>query len=100
MTWVSHLPHAVAAGLARAARRGAGADLDGLAGPGFLDTTRLASQRVSLALELALADPRALAGAIDAVSGELAELSAALRRADTEALRAFFEQAGGSGSTD
>ncbi len=93
MTWVSHLPHAVAASLARAARAHAGPGLAELAGPGFLDTTRLAGQPVSLALELALGDPEALSGAIEAVRRELAELSAALHRSDPDALRAFFEEA-------
>jgi prephenate dehydrogenase len=48
---------------------------------------------VALALELALADPEALAGAIDAVSGQLGQLSAALRQGDTDAVRALFEDA-------
>ena len=59
----------------------------------MLDTTRLAGQPVALALELALADPAALAGAIDAVREELGKLSAALRGADADAVRAMFEQA-------
>jgi prephenate dehydrogenase len=93
MTWVSHLPHAVAAALARGVGRHVGEGAGALTGPGFLDTTRLAGQPIALALELATADPGALAAAIDAVSGELAELSAALRRGDVDALREFFEQA-------
>jgi len=93
MSWVSHLPHAVASALARAAGTAAGEDLARLAGPGLLDTTRLAGQPVALALELALADPEALAGAIDAVSGQLGQLSAALRQGDTDAVRALFEDA-------
>jgi len=93
MTWVSHLPHAVATALAGAAGAAAGGDLARLAGPGLLDTTRLAGQPVALALELALADPEALAAAIDAVSTELGRLSTALRGADADAVRAFFEEA-------
>jgi prephenate dehydrogenase len=93
MTWVSHLPHAVATALAGAAGAAAGDDLARLAGPGLLDTTRLAGQPVALALELALADPEALAAAIDAVSTELGRLSTALRGADADAVRAFFEEA-------
>ena len=93
MTWVSHLPHAVASALAAAAGAAAGEDLARLAGPGVLDTTRLAGQPVSLALELALADPAALGGAIDAVREELGELSAALRRGDREAVLALFQEA-------
>jgi prephenate dehydrogenase len=93
MSWVSHLPHAVASALAQAAGTAAGDDLARLAGPGLLDTTRLAGQPVALALELALADPEALAGAIDAVSGQLGKLSSALRNGDADAVRALFEDA-------
>lgn len=93
MSWVSHLPHAVASALAQAAGTAAGDDLVRLAGPGLLDTTRLAGQPVALGLELALADPDALAAAIDAVSAELEKLSTALRAGDADAVRALFESA-------
>lgn len=93
MTWISHLPHAVAASLARAAGRETGADLAELAGPGFLDATRIAARRLELALELALADPEALASAIDSVREELGRLAGALRQADQEAIERFFEDA-------
>lgn len=93
MTWVSHLPHAIATALAQATGAAAGDDLARLAGPGLLDTTRLAGQPVALALELALADPEALAGAIDAVCAELGKLSTALRGADADAVRAMFDEA-------
>ncbi len=85
MTWVSHLPHAVASSLVAGRGRGGRTDLAALAGPGLLDTTRLAGQPVALALELALADPEALAGAIDAVRDELgaARRGAARRRRET-----------------
>jgi len=99
MTWASHLPLAVAAALAKAAARGGGPQLRDVAGPGLLDTTRVAAQPVSLALELALADPAALADAIDAVGGEIVELAMALRAGDAEAVRAFFEEAGGARGT-
>lgn len=93
MTWMSHLPHAVATALAGAAGAAAGSDLARLAGPGLLDTTRLAGQPVALALELANADPEALAAAIDAVCTRLGRLSSALRGTDAKAVRAFFEEA-------
>ena len=48
---------------------------------------------MALALELALADPEALAGAIDAVSGQLGRLSTALRNGDADAVRALFAEA-------
>ena len=77
MTWVSHLPLAVASALARAVASGAGAGLDRMAGPGLLDTTRVADTPASLALELALSDPQALAAAIEAVRAELEALAGA-----------------------
>ncbi|HTR02206.1 MAG TPA: prephenate dehydrogenase/arogenate dehydrogenase family protein [Thermoanaerobaculia bacterium] len=92
MTWISHLPLAVASALARAAAAGSG-DTAALAGPGLIDTTRLASQPESLALELALADPEALARAIDAVSASLDALASSLRSSDREAVRRFFADA-------
>ncbi len=93
MTWVSHLPLAVASALTGAAFAGAGDELENVAGPGLLDTTRVAAQPVDLALELALADPAGLAEAIDAVGGNLRRLAVALRRGDEAAIRAFFEEA-------
>jgi prephenate dehydrogenase len=92
MTWVSHLPHAVASALARAVSSEAGSNLGEFAGPGLLDTTRIAGTPASLALELALADPQALAGAIEAVRRELAQLADSITRGDAEKLRAAFEQ--------
>ncbi len=93
MTWMSHLPLAVASALIRAAAAGAGEDF-ALAGPGLLDTTRVAAQPAALAVELAMADPDGLAAAIDAVGGELGQLADALRHGDAEAVRTFFEKAG------
>jgi prephenate dehydrogenase len=80
MTWISHLPLAVSAALARSASSGAGADLAALAGP----------TPEALAQELALANPEALADAVEAVAGELRELADALRRHDAAGVAAFF----------
>ncbi len=93
MTWISHLPHAVAVSLVRAAAPETGPELAALAGPGLLDTTRIAGRRRELALELALADPEALARAIDAVRDELARLAASLRAGDAETAGRLFEEA-------
>ncbi len=93
LTWISHLPHAVASALARAVSSGAGAGLDQTAGPGLLDTTRVADSPSPLALELALADPDALAGAIDSVRAELESLASRLRGRSVEELRTYFEDA-------
>ncbi len=93
MTWISHLPHAVASALARAVSSGAGTGLDRIAGPGLLDTTSIADKSPALALELALADPEALAAAIDTVRAELEDLSRSLRARNAGELRARFEEA-------
>ena len=93
MTRVSHLPHVVAAALAAAAVH-ADSGATRLAGPGLLDTTRLAEMAPSLLRELALADPPALAQAIDDVASELKAAAEALRRGDEAALDAFFRRGG------
>jgi len=95
MTRISYLPHAVSAALAAAAAKGP-PEARGLAGPGFADTTRLAEAPMDLLLELALADPPALAEAIGDVAAELAGLADALRNRDAVAVRAFFERAAAS----
>ncbi len=93
MTWISHLPLAVSSALARAAGDHGGPDLAALAGPGLLDTTRLAGQPAALALELALADPESLARAVEAAAANLTAMASALRRRDAAALRGFFGDA-------
>jgi prephenate dehydrogenase len=93
MTWISHLPHAVAAALTRVTAKEAGTDLAALAGPGLLDTTRIAGRRLELALELALADPDALAAAIEEVGAGLREIAEGLRARDVDALSRIFREA-------
>ena len=93
MTRTSHLPHAVSAALAAAAVRKASPAVSRLAGPGLLDATRLAEAPIDLLLELALADPQALANALGDVSAELTSLRAALMAGDAPAVRAFFTRA-------
>lgn len=94
MTWMSHLPLATACALARAVSS-QGTGLDRFAGPGLLDTTRLAGTPAGLAMELALADPEALAAAIDEVRRELEALAGSLRTRDEKDLAEFFEKASG-----
>lgn len=93
MTRITSLPLAVAAALARAAGAPDPDELARLAGPGLLDTTRLAGSPAPLAEELVLADRIALADAIDAVGNEMVRLSRALRELDDDAVLAFFEEA-------
>jgi prephenate dehydrogenase len=93
MTWVSHLPLAVAAALARVVCREVGADVASLAGPGLLDTTRLAGTPLPLALELCLSDPVRLAAAVEEVSRELADVAALLKREHRTGFESFLHDA-------
>ena len=93
MSWASHLPLIVAAGLARAVIDGGGPRVGDLAGPGLIDTTRLADTPLPLALELSLADPPFLADAIEKVISELQAVATALREGDSDRVRDFFEEA-------
>ena len=93
MTWVSHLPLATASALVRAVSAQAGAGLELFAGPGLLDTTRVAETPADLAMELSLADPEALAAAIDEVRRELEALASSLRTGDEKGLAEFFGKA-------
>ncbi len=93
MTWVSHLPLAVASALVRAVVEGAGPGAARFAGPGLLDTTRLAATPLPLALELSLADPESLASAVEKVREELRQLEDGLLRDDAESVRSFFDAA-------
>ena len=93
MTWISHLPHAVASALARAVSTGGGTGLDRFAGPGLLDSTRIADTPAGLALERALANPKALAAAIESVRAELEDLAASLRAGSASRVQDFFENA-------
>jgi prephenate dehydrogenase len=93
MTWISHLPHAVSSALARAVSSGAGAGIERFAGPGLLDATRIADTPASLAIELGLADPEALAAAIESVRAELEDLAASLRAGSASRVQDFFENA-------
>ena len=93
MTWISHLPLIASAGLARSVCRGAGPDVGLLAGPGLLDSTRLAGTPLPLATELSLSSPDALAEALESLSRELSKVAALLRRGDRAALESFLQDA-------
>ncbi|HYR46958.1 MAG TPA: prephenate dehydrogenase [Thermoanaerobaculia bacterium] len=93
MMWVSHLPHVAAAALARVVHATAGEEIERFAGRGLLDTTRIAQRPSALALELALADPEALAAGIETMREELARIAENLRRHDAAKLLAGFQEA-------
>ncbi|MEP6769452.1 MAG: prephenate dehydrogenase/arogenate dehydrogenase family protein [Acidobacteriota bacterium] len=94
MTWISHLPLAVAGGLALAVVRELGPDAGALAGPGLTDTTRLAGGRPELALELSLSDPARLARAVESVSRELADFARRLEAGERGPIEEFLAEAG------
>jgi len=86
---ISHLPHAVAAALVRAA----GQKGLPLAGPGYRDTTRVAAGPSALWAEILLGNrDEVLAGLQDLRAG-LQELVAALEKQDAPALAKFLDEA-------
>ena len=93
MTWISHLPLIASACLARSVCRAVGAEVGSLAGPGLLDTTRLAGTPLPLGKELSLASPEDLAEALETLSRELSRVAALLRLGDRAALESFLQDA-------
>ncbi len=93
MTWISHLPLITSAGLARSVCRAVGADVGLLAGPGLIDTTRLAGTPLPLSTELSFASPEELAEALEALGHELSKVAALLRHGDRAALESFLQDA-------
>ncbi len=93
MTWVSHLPLAVSAALARTVADAVGADVGTWAGPGLTDATRLAGTPGPLARELALADPAALAAALAEAGRELQHLAGMLRKGESVRLEQYLADA-------
>lgn len=91
MAWLSHGVHSVAAALALAVGRQPG--LAGRAGPGFLDTTRVALGGASLWTDILRGNRTALLSALDGVGAELARLRALVDADDAEGIRAFLTDA-------
>ena len=90
----SHLPHVVAAGLARwVLDPGHGLGEERLCATGFRDTTRLASGSPELWRDIALANRAPLDEAIAGLVGELERFRHALRNGDVAAVEAFFAAA-------
>jgi len=87
----SHLPHVAAAALA-------GLILDpkqpksqaGLCATGFRDTTRIASGSPEMWRDIALANRKNVAQAVDALVAELKKFQAALKKGDVKAVEKFF----------
>jgi prephenate dehydrogenase len=90
---VSHLPHAVAYALAGALGALGADSFRGLAGGGLTDTTRIAATPAPMWIDVFLENKGPLLEALDAFSGELAALRAAVERDDAAAIGAFIDSA-------
>jgi prephenate dehydrogenase len=90
----SHLPHVVAAQLARLILSPGHPKAQGLlCANGFRDTTRIASSSPEMWRDIALANRQNLASALEIFTRGLQDFRRALRRGDAEAVASFFEQA-------
>jgi len=89
---VSHLPHAVAAALVRAALS-KNPDAAALAGSGYRDTTRVAAGPEALWREIFLDNREELISAISDLQVHVGELKNALAKGDGEAIEAFLREA-------
>jgi prephenate dehydrogenase len=90
----SHLPHVVAAALAtlvldpRQPKQ-----QEALCATGFRDTTRIASGSPEMWRDIALANPKNLAKALDSYMKELKEFQLALKTHNAAAIEKFFQTA-------
>jgi len=89
---VSHLPHVVAAALVSAVCHD-GEQRLGFAGPGFKDSTRIASGPVEMWTEICIENRQEIRRALDALIEELGKVRAALENADAIELRAMLKRA-------
>lgn len=85
---VSHLPHAVAAALVRLALKDQAIDL---AGPGFGDTTRIASGDAAMWTDIFRTNRRAVCAAIDGLISELQRFRDRLDRDEAAAIQEWLE---------
>jgi prephenate dehydrogenase len=85
MALISHLPHVVAYALAGAVAPHA-AELAGMSGGGFVDTTRIASTPPAMWIDVLIENRDAVLEALDGYEAELAALRAAIVRADAAAI--------------
>lgn len=90
----SHLPHVVAAQLARLILSPEHPKEQGmLCANGFRDTTRIASSSPEMWRDIALANRQNLSRAIESFTQGLQDFRRVLKRADAKAVASFFEQA-------
>lgn len=90
---LSHLPHAAAFALVRAAARDIRGKDWGLAGNGFRDCTRVAASDAGLWADILLANRRSLSAAMKAYRGELESIERFLKSNDRGRLTAYLEKA-------
>jgi prephenate dehydrogenase len=83
---VSHLPHVVASALVRAIS----GEAEPLAGPGWADTTRIASSDPALWRDILLSNAAEVAGAMERLQGILAAWRSALRSRDAVKIEALL----------
>ncbi len=90
----SHLPHALAAGLANYVLDSAHpAEQPQLCAAGFRDTTRIASGSPEMWRDIAVANREQLARALGVFIGDLQKLQGAIAAGDAEAVEKFFTTA-------
>lgn len=90
----SHLPHMLAFGLVDAlTRTPEREEIFQYAAGGFRDFTRIASSNPVMWRDICIANREALGAMLAGFSDEMAELAAAIRRADGDRLLAIFERA-------
>ena len=90
----SHLPHVVAAQLARLILSPGHPKEQGmLCANGFRDTTRIASSSPEMWRDIALANRQNLARALESFTQGLQDFRRALKSGDAQAVASFFEQA-------
>ena len=90
---ISHLPYAVASALARTVALEGDELALSLAASGFRDTSRVAGSDVDMMLDTLLTNRRAVLDWIDAFSGQMEALRAALAADDEASLRSQLEAA-------
>jgi prephenate dehydrogenase len=86
---ISHLPHLIAAALVNVSSR---EELK-IIGPGFLDTTRIASGDINLWHDIIASNPDAINGAIEALKRQLDQIEQAVRSGDAEKIKQFLAAA-------
>jgi prephenate dehydrogenase len=88
---ISHLPHVVAAALVSAVCHDGEQKLN-FAGPGFKDTTRIASGPVEMWTEICMENRQEIGRALDQLMEELGKVRTALENGDAIELRAMLKR--------